>query len=129
MVDLETQAETDLTWSLSSLTEFTVSLPSKRSQWLRRLIQAVKIKDACDEALSAKSATLTVYYMQEYAVAIDRRDIEHYVKTDKEYQACVSQLNDAKRQVYLCEKVLSSLEKASFDVGNVVKYEIFKAGG
>lgn len=125
---LEQEAETDLTFTLAHLTEFTLSLPKKRAKWLKHMMAAMKIKDAHEESMKIKAAELHVYYREGYSLSIDRRDIEYYVTKDSEYVKLSNQFNSSNRTVKFIEKVLSALEKASFDVGNIVKYEIFKHG-
>ena len=127
--DLEDQATADTSFSLKDIITFSQSLPSKRVKWARLSLLANRIKDEATENVENKEAELTVYYMKDYSVAVDRRDIIHYVKCDAEYKAAVTKLNEAKRNCTFIDKVQAAFKESTFDISNIIKREIFLNGG
>ena len=127
--DLEQQAEADTFFSLDKIITFSQSLPSKRVKWAKYSLLANHIKDVATEAAENKESELTVYYMKDYVGVVDRRDILHYVKCDKEYKAAITKLNAAKRMCVFVDKVQSAFKECTFDISNIIKREIFQNGG
>jgi hypothetical protein len=68
------------------------------------------------------------WYIREYDVRLDRKELEAYVNSDEELVAAEDNLAYWKASAKYIEGILDGINRASFNLGNAIKWAMFKAG-
>ncbi len=125
---LQEEAQVDLEFDLENADRIAMRLPSCRERWCRKLVQMEVKRKAAEQKRKSKYRQLHEHYLTTYNLKVDRRDIDAYIESDAEYQ----KLESAEEYWKLCGKyvdgVLQSLDKATYNIGNAVKWHMFKQG-
>jgi len=127
--DFQEQAEIDLHFEMENADQIAMKLSGRRERWCRRIIDMEVKRKSAEQKRKSKYRELHEHYLTSYSLKVDRRDIDAYIESDPEYQ----KLEQAEEYWRLCVKyvdgVLQSIDKATYNVGNAIKWAIFKGGG
>ena len=127
--DIQEEAKKDLTFSITNVEHYALRLGLLKEKYARYLQDyRIKLKQKMLE-LDVVFSTRHTYYSVSSNRAIDRRDIDTYIKGDKEYCTASAQLAIVEEQVRYIDGVIKSLDNMSFTINSAVKMHIFKNGG
>lgn len=132
MLDLEQiqkEARGDLHFEMKDVDTYAIRLASLREKYVSKLIESELIVKRLESELSEIYATKFREYMFERPERIDRRDVDGLIFGDPEYSRRKLKLDYSKQISKYVDGVLSSIDSAKYNIGNAVKWAIFKAGG
>lgn len=69
------------------------------------------------------------WYIKEYDIRLDRKELEVYVSNEPEVIEAEDKVSYWKASAKYIEGILDGISKASYNLGNAIKWEVFKGGG
>ena len=125
---LKQEAEKDLHFDIKSAEDHAIRLSSARNRWSQKAMDWQMRIVKAEGDLEALYGVVHRRIMSDSDLAVDRRDAPSYVKSDPEYRKAADKLAILKITLKYIDSVLTSLREASFDIGNAIKFVIFKGG-
>lgn len=112
------------------LAEESLSIPYKKSKWLRRLFDEQmnnkKLKDVLADLMPVKFE----FYSYKQDIKPDRRDIiSTYIPSDTEIQQATRNLEMSSKKVELIENIINTINNNSFQIKNAIEWKMFMDGG
>lgn len=129
MERIQKESAEDLAFDLESADLSSLRLSGLRQKWCTYVVRSELSRKKSEQEKKQKYRTLHEFYMKEYNLKIDRRDVDSYIEGDAEYQKLEASEEYWKQCSKFIDGILQALDKASYNHGNAIKWAIFKAGG
>ena len=128
--DLQKQAEIDTKIDETQLSNFTLSLPSITTKWLRYLSDTRIIYEALQIELAVEQRKRGKYYRfdSDYKIK-DKTHYDELMKGDKALNKVKARLVITLESINFIEGVIKNLNSASFNIKNHIEWKKFQQGG
>jgi arginyl-tRNA synthetase len=123
------EAKADLAFDMTTAEHVSVKVPFLTEKYARKLVFAKASLRKAEMDMNEVYAERLQHYITSHNIRIDRRDLDTYVKGDKEYNQAVARMETKKLEVEYLQAIMSALDKLSWNVGNAIKLWIWKQGG
>lgn len=127
--ELMEEARTDLSFDLTNADKVSIKIPFLCEKYARKMVMAKASMKKAEMDLASVTAERTEYYLKDHPMRIERRDMDIFVHGDKEYIKSQAILETKKLQVEYLASIMSALSSSSYNIGNAIRFAIFKAGG
>lgn len=125
---IQEEAKSAFNFELKDADSSALRFISLHEKFCRHLTTAsLKIREA-EKTVSKVRKSKHDWYVREYEVRLDRKELEHYVNSDEEVVKAEDNLAYWKTAAKYIEGVLDGINRSSFNVGNAIKWAMFKAG-
>lgn len=104
-------------------------LISLHEKFCRHLTTAALQIRAAEKALHKIRKERHDFYIRDYDVRLDRKELDNYVSADDAVIEAEDKLAYWKAAGKYVEGILEGISRTSFNIGNAVKWAIFKGGG
>jgi len=105
-----------------------MTIPNLHSKWLKFCYGEINVMLKMEYSLKKLYRQKYKYYLTEYEVEIKPNHINFFIESDKEYSKYLYKTNVQKKKVEYLEKVVKKINSLSFDIQNIVKWQMFKMG-
>ena len=122
------EARVDLEFDQTNIDRVSLRIPLLQEKYARKMMQAKALLKKEEIASKALEAKLTEYYCHNYSLKVDRRDVSTYMWQDEKWVNQQKLLETRKLMVEYLQTILSSLDRASWNIGNAVKMILWKSG-
>lgn len=126
---LQEESKTDLAFDLETADASSMAMASLRAKWCGYAVDVTFSQKRAEQKRKERYKTLHEYYLTEYPLKVDRRDIDSYIEGNEEYQKLEAAEEYWKQTSKYVDGILQALDSASYNIGNAVKWAIFKQGG
>jgi hypothetical protein len=126
---LREQAQIDLDFSIANLGNHAIRLASSREKWSRWAMDYQLKIYKIESDMKLMYGKLHRHFLSDSDLAIDRRDINFYIESDSEYRLLSDRLAVNKATLKYIDGVMENIKQATYDIGNSIKWEIWKSGG
>lgn len=123
------EAQSGLTIDIKEADTCLLKLISLQERFCRHLTTAaLKIRET-EKLLSRLKKDRHKWYLTEYEVRLDRKEIQDYINSEPEVQKLEDQLVYWQNSAKYIEGVLDTIKQASYNTGSAIKWHMFKNGG
>lgn len=122
------EARADLEFDQTNIERISLKIPMLQEKYARKMMTAKALLKKEELEYKKLEAELTEYYMHNYSLKIDRRDVSTYLWRDDKWVNQNKLLETRKLMVEYLQTILSSLDRASWNIGNAVKIILWKNG-
>lgn len=126
---IQEEARADLRFDLKEVDLYAIRLASLREKYLSKMVESELTVKKFESDLAVIYAEKFQEYMFQRNERIDRRDVDGLIFGDEKYVKKKLQIEYAKQTSKYIDGVLSAIDGAKYNIGNAVKWAIFKAGG
>ena len=127
--DYENEAILDLKLDISDFQGYVRLLGLKRIKWAKYLHTEEMTLSIAQDKLRDLYRERFHYYMYEYNdVKLEKKNVEVYIKGDKEYRAAEQIVSKQECKVKFVNEVLNTIDKQSFSCSNILKHLIWQSG-
>jgi hypothetical protein len=123
------EVDEDLHFDLQCADDKLMRIASLRDKYSRILLSARTKMNELDLKRKRIRAELYEYYIVDYNVKLDRRDIPTFIDGDTKYQAVLNEINKLDEKMEYIDSILKSLSDLNYTIPAGIKWAIFKAGG
>lgn len=123
------EARADLFFDETNVDRISLRIPLLQEKYARKMMDAKAKLRKAEIDTKALEAKLHEYYTTNYALKLDRRDVDKYLWQDQKWINQNKILEMRKLMVEYLQTVLQALDRASWNIGNFVRIHIFKNGG
>lgn len=128
MERIQKESADDLSFDLENADTSSLQLSRIRQKWCTYAVRAELSRKKSEQEKKQKYRTLHEFYMKEYNLKIDRRDVDSYIEGDLEYQRLEASEEYWKQCSKFVDGILQCLDKATWNISNAIKWHAFKAG-
>lgn len=122
------EAREDLEFDQTNIERISLRIPLLQEKYARKLMSAKAVLKKAEFEFKKVEGERTEYYMTNYSLKIDRRDVGTYLFKDDEYIRAAKVFETRKLMVEYLQTILSALDRASWNVGNAIKIILWKNG-
>ena len=130
-MDIETlraQADKDLKFDTAKLGDHAIELSSSRDRWSRWAMDYQLKIYRIESEMKILYGKVHRQVMSDVDLKIDRRDADSYVEADDDYRKLADKHAILKATLKYIDSVMAGLERASYNIGNSIKWEMWKSG-
>lgn len=127
--DYEREALADLDFDVTKFRDCSRYIPLRKSKWGRYLFEEECISNQMEDKLRELYRDKFKYYTYEYPDKIDKKNIDIYIKADKDYQVANQIFGKQKAKEKYVQSVIGCLDTLAFQTNNIVKHLIWESGG
>lgn len=129
LTELQEQARQDLDFELEHVDKYSIKLASLREKWVSRITANEMLVSRAETQLAILYRKWFEHYMTASPFKVDRRDVDSMIDGTEEYAGAKQIIADLKAASKYMDGILKAIDSMSFNIGNAVKWAIFKAGG
>lgn len=126
--EYEKEALEDLNFDITQFKECSKYLPLKKIKWSRYLFNEECISNQIEDKLRELYRDKFKYYTYEYSEKIEKKNIDIYIKGDKEYQTANQAFGKQKSKEKYVQSVISCIDTLAFQTNNILKHIIWESG-
>jgi len=128
--ELQEQATIDTTITDENLGEYTLSVPGLTTKWLRYLSEERILFEALEIDMAVKRKARGHYYRFDSDFKFkDKAHYEELMRGDQVLNQIRAKLVVSTEAINFIEGVIKNLNGASFNIGNYIKWQMFRSGG
>jgi hypothetical protein len=128
--ELQDQATIDTAITDDNLSEYTLSVPAITTKWLRYLSEERIMFEALEIDMAVKRKARGHYYRFDSDFKFkDKAHYDELIRGDATLNKIKAKLVLSAEAINFIEGVIKTLNNASFNIGNYIKWQMFKTGG
>ena len=127
--EYEREALVDLDFDVTKFRECSRYIPLRKIKWGRYLFDEECISNQIEDKVKELYRDKFKYYTYEHPDKIDKKNIDIYIKADKDYQMANQILGKQKSKEKYVQSVITCLDTLAFQTNNIVKHLIWESGG
>lgn len=119
----------DKVFELDTLDEKLLKIPAIKGYYHGVISKLLPTRAKLERKLAKLKKQKFEYYITDYDLKIDRRDVQIFLDGDLELQSVQENLDDVNLIIRVCEDCLRSIDNMTYHAGNAIKWAIYKGGG
>lgn len=137
--DIKEMAEIDLKIDRSQLTEASIDTPMLINKYYMIYIEEGRILKILEQKILELYKDKYDYYLhlappetytkKPFNRKVLKSDVDMYISADSDFIDLNNKIENQKFKVKYLEEIIKQLNSRSFLISNIIKHEIFKAGG
>lgn len=126
---IQSEAESAFSVDITEASASSLKFISLHEKFCRHLVKATLELRKAEKAFHQIRKTKHEWYIKNFEIRLDRKELEEYVSSDDEVCKAEDLVVYWKSACKYIDGILDGISKASYNLGNAIKWEIFKAGG
>lgn len=127
--ELKDEVEEDFKFSITKADEHSLRVPALMDKYSRYMQVAKAAMKKASMQKNSKYRELYDKYKYDDPRKLDKREIEIYIKGNKDFQRLEGIYEFEKMKVEYLESILKAIGQLSWNIGNAIKAHIFFQGG